>query len=120
MNGSTLIVYQTVKCIDFFPCDPADALSSHGAIVLLEDCGFRIVSDWIPLSRRLGVPTEIRIEASQRSSRAAEALEECIDWFIKNNESASWPMFIHATGKVNVNAAKQLKKRLEQEGTSGL
>ena len=90
-----------------------DPPSANRAIVLLEDCGFRI-SDWISLSRRLGVPTDTRKEASRRSSSDTEALEECIEWFNKNNESASWSMFIDATGKVNVNAAKQLKKMLGQ------
>ena len=87
-------------------------LSSFRALELLREHGFQFFNDWNGLTAILEVPLDKRRELKAMAERYGpmDALEEGLDYFIRNNEDASWELLFNAVHKTNKLVAGKLRK----------
>ena len=94
-----------VQSITFFLPDSSleikkDTLSSSShALNVLRDNGFKVFSSWESLARELNVPLDTRRQLRHTAAFSEDythALEETLDYWIKNDPTHSWKKFLRA------------------------
>ena len=82
----------------------------------MRDSEFKVFSSWDSLARELKVPLDLRRELKHRAFVAEDytlALEETLDYWIKNDPNHSWKSLVLAVEKTDEKAtAEKLKKLL--------
>ena len=88
---------------------------SSEAIGILKDSGFKVFSSWQSLGSELNVPLDTRRQLRYEAIASGDhnqALEECLDYWVKNNPNASWEKLIEAVERTDEKeASRKMRER---------
>ena len=90
-------------------------LTAINAVILLEDCKFQFSKNWETLTARLKVPKDERTKQKQQimiHSNYTGALEELIDFWIRNGDHPTWEKLISAVEFYERRTAESMRKKL--------
>ena len=83
---------------------------------ILRHSRYQVSLYWQDLAYCLGVPTELlnmqRDRVKNNTFQHWEALEECIDWWIRNYPNSSWEQLLDIVKRLDKKAANEMKKIL--------
>ena len=84
----------------------------------MEDCKFQFSKNWEILTARLKVPIDERAKRKQQimidqSSNYTGALEELLDFWIRNSDHPTWQKLISAVEVYERRTAESMRKKLE-------
>lgn len=92
-------------------------MTSNNVIRLLRDKDFRFSKYWRRLSQKLGATLEQRQVLEQRTrtnldSDFSDALEECIDNWLRNSNDPSWVNLIVVIATIDKSTARYMRRYL--------
>ncbi|XP_019848838.1 PREDICTED: uncharacterized protein LOC109580272 [Amphimedon queenslandica] len=87
-------------------------LTTNNAINQLSSVGFRF-THWREVARRLQIKQDDKDRYMRRHyGDDATALEECVDYWLRNSREPTWDKFLHIIAAVDKSAARRIRKSI--------